>query len=215
MGGGGGRRKPPKRGLSREDKALWDAVSRDIEPLKAPKQVRSEEIDANAQPDSRETIQKKIAKNQGSTAESGRRSGDQGSVRGPDRGKSGPTPGLERFDGREAKRIGAGRTKIDGRLDLHGMRQNEAHAALRRFLTAAAARGWRNVLVITGKGRRPPGDDTDWAATIEGERGVLKRIVPNWLAEPEMRAIVVSYTDAHVRHGGEGALYVRLRRKPR
>ena len=82
-------------------------------------------------------------------------------------------------------------------------------------MIGAAARGWRNVLVITGKGRRPQGDDTDWAATIEGQRGVLKRIVPNWLAEPDMRAIVVSYTDAHVRHGGEGALYVRLRRKPR
>lgn len=98
-------------------------------------------------------------------------------------------------------RVARGRAAIDGRLDLHGLTQGEAHAALLRFLRAAVSRGARLVLVITGKGAR--GD---------GERGVLKRQVPQWLSLPEFRALIVGYEDAHVAHGGEGALYVRVRR---
>ena len=215
MGGGGDKRRSSKRGLTREDRALWDAMSRDVKPLKAPKQVRAKENKAEPKPDSRETIPKKTSKNQGAKSERAGRRGSEDTVSGAAHKTSGPAPNLERFDGREAKRIGTGRTQIDARLDLHGMRQNEAHAALKRFLVASAARGCRTVLIITGKGRRPLGEEVHWSATIDSDRGVLKRIVPKWLAEPELRAVVVSYTDAHVRHGGEGALYVRLRRKPR
>jgi DNA-nicking Smr family endonuclease len=94
-----------------------------------------------------------------------------------------------------------GKEPIDARLDLHGLTQAQAHSALLHFLREASARGARLVLVITGKGGR--GDS---------ERGVLKRQVPHWLALPEFRAFVVGYDDAGLRHGGEGALYVRLRR---
>ena len=45
-----------------------------------------------------------------------------------------------------------------------------------------------------------------------GERGILKRQVPHWLRLPEFRLLVVASEDAHVTHGGEGALYVRMRR---
>ena len=58
------------------------------------------------------------------------------------------------------------------------------------------------VLVITGKGAR----------AAEGERGVLKRQVPHWLGLPEFRALVIGFENAHIAHGGEGALYVRVRR---
>src|ERR1019366_4885255 len=88
---------------------------------------------------------------------------------------------------------------IDARLDLHGLTQSEAHAALLRFLRSAGARDARLVLVITGKGRG-------------GEPGVLRRQVPQWLGLPEFRSLVLGFEDAHVTHGGEGALYVRLRR---
>ena len=97
------------------------------------------------------------------------------------------------------------------------MRQAEAHLALRRFLMSCHSRGLRWVLVITGKGgaRRQSDDESDsfWAGA--NERGVLKRNVPMWLAEPELRAIVVSFAAAAIPHGGEGALYIQLRKPER
>jgi DNA-nicking Smr family endonuclease len=98
------------------------------------------------------------------------------------------------------RRIAKGRDAIDGRLDLHGFTQAEAHATLAQFLHAAAQRGARLVLVITGKGGR------------NGDHGVLRRQVPLWLQLPEMRDCVISCEPAHIAHGGEGALYVRIRR---
>jgi DNA-nicking Smr family endonuclease len=103
-------------------------------------------------------------------------------------------------------RVARGREGIDGRLDLHGLTQSEAHAALVHFLRNGSARGARLVLVITGKGsgdRDTPG---------EGGRGVLRRQVPHWLGLPELRSLVIGFEPAHATHGGEGALYVRLRR---
>jgi len=104
---------------------------------------------------------------------------------------------------RMKQRVARGKEAIDGRLDLHGLTQSEAHAALLRFLRAANARGARLVLVITGKGAREG----------SSERGVLKKQVPHWLGLPEFRTLVAGFDDAHVTHGGEGALYVRVRRR--
>jgi DNA-nicking Smr family endonuclease len=59
--------------------------------------------------------------------------------------------------------------------------------------------GWRAVLVITGKGAL--GD------------GVLRRRAPEWLAQPPIRPMVAGISEAHRRHGGEGALYVALKRR--
>jgi DNA-nicking Smr family endonuclease len=123
-----------------------------------------------------------------------------------------PPADLGDFEPRRAKRIGRGHIDIEARIDLHGDRQDEAHARLRTFLLQCYGRGQRTVLVITGKGRETD-QSTEFDIGYERrERGVLKRNVPRWLAEPELRAIVVSHTTAHVRHGGEGALYVQLRR---
>ncbi len=105
--------------------------------------------------------------------------------------------------GRKAKRrLARGSDAIDARLDLHGMTQAEAHGALLRFLHRASGDGARVVLVITGKG----------GGASEG-RGVLKRQVPLWLGLPEFRACVVGFESAGIGHGGEGAMYVRLRRR--
>jgi DNA-nicking Smr family endonuclease len=112
-------------------------------------------------------------------------------------------PPLAPLGRRMKQRVARGRQMIDGRLDLHGLTQSEAHGALLRFLRAASSRGARLVLIITGKGAR----------ASEGQRGVLKRQVPQWLGLPEFRALVIGFEDAHVAHGGEGALYVRIRRK--
>lgn len=86
------------------------------------------------------------------------------------------------------------------------MRQDEAHAALRTFLTRAHEHGLRYVLVITGKGGARSEADDPWRG-----RGVLKRNVPRWLAEPDLSRIVVSYSEAALKHGGEGALYIHIR----
>jgi DNA-nicking Smr family endonuclease len=109
---------------------------------------------------------------------------------------------LAPFGRRLRQRVARGRDAIDARIDLHGMTQSEAHAELSRFLRRAQADGARVALIVTGKGARGG----------FGERGVLKRQVPQWLALPEFRPFIVGFEDAHVSHGGEGALYVRLRR---
>jgi DNA-nicking Smr family endonuclease len=123
------------------------------------------------------------------------------------------------IDAQQARRIRNGRDGIDARIDLHGMRQSEAHSALRVFLHRSVAKGHRIVLVITGKGgtRRGDGDDAFGTFVHEGppDRGVLRRNVPLWLSEPDLRAIVVGHMPAHIRHGGDGAFYVQLRRNRR
>ncbi len=94
------------------------------------------------------------------------------------------------------------------RIDLHGMRQVEAHSALSRFLRRSHGKGHRIVLVITGKG------DHEGEFWWEG-RGVLRRNLPNWLDTPEMKTLVVGYQEAAQQHGGAGAFYVQLRKSTR
>ncbi len=100
-----------------------------------------------------------------------------------------------------------GRKDVDSVIDLHGMRQEEAHFALLSFLNRAQGSGHGLVLVITGKGG---------AASSIGpfeERGVLRRMVPHWLRLPDVRSLVIGFEEASPQHGGSGALYVRLRRR--
>lgn len=115
----------------------------------------------------------------------------------------------EKLDRQTSRQLEKGRLPVEARLDLHGMRQREAHAALRRFLKSAQGKGHRHVLVITGKGAPA---DTSRPFYEEGERGVLRQAVPNWLAQPDLAQVIVSYSEAPRRLGGEGALYVRLRK---
>jgi DNA-nicking Smr family endonuclease len=96
------------------------------------------------------------------------------------------------------RRLVIGREAIGGRIDLHGLGQDAARAALISFIADSAARGLRGVLVITGKGTL--GD------------GVLRRRTPEWLAEPPLRPLIAGISEAHRRHGGAGALYVALKR---
>lgn len=99
--------------------------------------------------------------------------------------------------------------EVDARIDLHGLTQAAAHHRLRSFLMEAQALGHGVVLVITGKG-----DPERLSGLHFGEgRGVLRRAVPLWLAEPALREVVLGFEPAGRRHGGEGALYVRIRRR--
>jgi DNA-nicking Smr family endonuclease len=118
----------------------------------------------------------------------------------------GETAGIDR---RTAGRFKKGKMAIDGRLDLHGHSQREAHVALKRFILDAFDRGKRCVLVVTGKGRRSQ-PDSPWR---DRGTGVLRESVPRWLNEPGLRAKVLSFSHAAPADGGEGALYVLLKRK--
>jgi DNA-nicking Smr family endonuclease len=118
-----------------------------------------------------------------------------------------PPPSLAGLDRRQKQRLARGTEPIDGRIDLHGRSQSEAHTALLAFLRRAQGDGARFVLVITGKGGA--------AGRLAGERGILRRQVPLWLRLPEFRPYVLAAEAAHPAHGGEGALYVRLRRGSR
>lgn len=123
-------------------------------------------------------------------------------------------PDLALFDRNAARKIRGGRVEIEARVDLHGMRQHEAHTALKRFLLSCQSRGLRYVLIITGKGKAV-GSQASHIGEGDRERGILKRNVPRWLEEPDLRAVVVSFTVAAIQHGGEGAIYVHLRSKHR
>jgi DNA-nicking Smr family endonuclease len=173
-----------RRRLSDDERTLWRGVARRVKPL--------------------------------------RRGGDAGLAVAPDlpapqampqrprqeRADATQPPALAQFERRLRQRVARGQATIDARLDLHGMTQTQAHAALLRFLTKAQAQGAILALVVTGKG-------SGAEAPAASERGVLRRQVPLWLALPEFRRFVVSFEQAHGSHGGEGALYLRLRRRPR
>jgi DNA-nicking Smr family endonuclease len=112
-----------------------------------------------------------------------------------------PRPDLDVIEPRRKHRIAKEREEIGARLDLHGLDQERARGVLERFLTQAWDNGFRAVLVITGKG-------------VQGD-GILKRRAPEWLAAPHLAHIVAGISDAARHHGGEGALYVALKRKGR
>ncbi len=105
-------------------------------------------------------------------------------------------------DKRTAKRLKRGQLAVEARMDLHGLTQEEAHRALSAFVQGSQAAGRRCVLVITGKGLRP-----------DGTVGVLRAAVPHWLNQPDLRERIVAFTHATPRDGGEGALYLLLKRK--
>jgi DNA-nicking Smr family endonuclease len=116
----------------------------------------------------------------------------------PKRLRSGDLTGI---DGHRADRLRRGKQEIEGRLDLHGMRQIEAHDALIGFVATAQRAGKKTLLVITGKGSFSNGDS------------VLRANVPVWLNEAPLRAKILAVTPAHPRDGGSGALYVILKKR--
>jgi DNA-nicking Smr family endonuclease len=172
-----------KRSLSDEERALWESVAKQTKPLrKRPRAAKAE----SAAPAAEALVAAKPVV--------------------PPKplplAKIPHAPPLAPLGRRERSQLSRGRKEIDARLDLHGMTQTRAHRALSGFLQRAHREGLTFVLVITGKGKMG----------AETERGVLRRQVPQWLSLPEFRALVVGFEEAHIGHGGEGALYVRIRR---
>ena len=192
--------------LSAEERALWEHTARALKPVKGKARVHASQAEETAFPPPPAHVK----------APAQRANSPPPRVPAKTTHTPAPPP-LSDLDRRKARKIGSGKVEIEGRIDLHGMRQAEAHAALRRFLMRAYADGRRWILVITGKGAplRRGEDDEELIGVGPDERGVLKRNVPRWLEEPELRTIVVGFTTAAIRHGGDGALYVQLRRPDR
>ena len=181
---------PPRRrrNLSEEERALWESVAQQIRPLR--KKPRAAKAQA-ASPDVETPAAVKPVPS----------SKPHPPIK-IQRAPKPEAPPLAPIGRRERSQLSRGRKEIDARLDLHGMTQTRAHRVLFGFLQRAHHDGLSFVLVITGKGKMG----------AESERGVLRRQVPQWLSLPEFRSLVVGFEEAHIGHGGEGALYVHVRR---
>lgn len=183
-----------RRRLTDDEHALWQGVARSVAPLRrrTGRQLPSEKA---------ETVPGAPASRVRTTAEPVSKL--PLAARAPVPKPADPLP-LAPLGRKLRKRVARGTHAIDGRLDLHGFTQAKAHDALLDFLRTRQARGARLVLVITGKGLR--GDAS------AGERGILRRMVPMWLGTTEFRSYVTGFESAATGHGGEGALYVTLRK---
>ncbi|MHC2255019.1 DNA-nicking Smr family endonuclease [Bradyrhizobium embrapense] len=178
-----------KRALSEEERALWESVAKQVKPLrKKPAAPKAHAVAAD--PPTHHAAAKPIPVKPVTSAKAAP-------------APRPPVPPLAPIGRRERAKLSRGRQEIDARLDLHGMTQMRAHRVLFTFLQRAHSDGLTFVLVITGKGK---------VGGLESERGVLRRQVPEWLSLPEFRSLVVGFEEAHIGHGGEGALYVRVRR---
>lgn len=179
-------------GMGRDDFLLWKEFTRDIEPLEMPDWEALEGEMADVVP-------------------SAGHAKTRASAFAPEKSaKIPPKPKIEmqapQLDARTEARLRRGQMPVEGRLDLHGMTQDEAHTRLNGFIIAAHGAGKRCVLVITGKGlSRAQGD--------ERSGGVLRQKLPMWLSIAPLSAIVLKHYPAVQRDGGTGAWYVYLKRQ--
>ena len=178
----------PKNGLNAEDADLWREMTKDVKPLPG------REYKPAASTPKKATKAKKDKPVH---------------TQMPPKAKSKPIARGRDIDAATAKRLKRGDMPIEGKLDLHGMNQGDARNALINFIVNAQSAGKRCVLIVTGKGNTGR-TSQDWLAR---EPGVLRRNVPLWLYESELSSIVLQAVSAQPKHGGEGALYVYLRRR--
>ncbi len=193
-----GRKREISRGLTAEEERLWQRVAAGVKPLR---HSRAEPAAPKAQPSQQRgsppsaVAPRPVAPPPAPAPAS------------PESSKRSSIAGLDK---RSTQRLRQGRTQIDGRIDLHGLTQAEAHHRLDSFVDQAVRRGKRCLLVITGKGSRPRRDE----GFLPGpEPGILKANVPRWLRTGPHGRQVLAVEPAHLKHGGGGAYYVLLRRR--
>lgn len=196
-------KKVHRRRLSDEETILWHRVGRSVTPLRDRPLVPPAAIE-DAEREFREAMN---GRKEGRKASAGSlRETDIKSPFPHDRAPPVPKPNPRvepHIDRPTTRKIAKGRIAIDATIDLHAMTQDLAHDRLYAFLADQRSRGARHVLVVTGKGRSL------------GSEGVLKRMVPVWLNSDRFSGLVSGYSSASRHHGGEGAIYVRLRRLAR
>ena len=191
------------RGLTPEDKVLWEQIKKRTRPLK-PEALKSAEPKQKLPPRPTPADRQSIPKFElGASAK-------------PKSGSTRLVPPVEsqigsektRMDKKSHKRMVQGKLKPEARLDLHGLTQEAAFSKLHQFIAQAYANNYRLVLVITGKGKHRQED-----GPIPARHGVLRHAVPDWLRSPGLAPMVLQVRQAHQRHGGSGALYVYLSRR--
>jgi DNA-nicking Smr family endonuclease len=188
-----------KRDISDDELSLWDYVVRDVRRAKGRAAAAGKAKPRPARASVREPASlKAIASKPAPLKPAGRVSGIAG------------------LDGSTAERLRRGKVEPEATIDLHGMTQQQAFARLLPFVRRAHDKGYRCILVITGKGladRHDAGERSRGFVMPERSKaGVLRSQVPLWLEQAETRSIVVGIQAAHQRHGGGGALYVYLKR---
>ncbi|MGP1355210.1 Smr/MutS family protein [Roseicyclus sp.] len=191
-----------RKGLSPDDRDLWDRVKRSAKPLSPAVPERAVLPKPRPEPPRDEPPPPSLEIKPF-------RVGETASVTSPAPRGAPPTEAPVRMQHKTHRRMIRGKLKPEARIDLHGMTLADAHPALIRFVSGAWDRGLRLVLVITGKGRT--GEDD--IGPIPARRGVLRQQVPGWLSAPPLSAFVLEVREAHQKHGGGGAYYVYLRRR--
>ena len=180
--------------LTGEDRKLWDFVTRNIRPLDKPKKLEGSRV---APPPK----EKKAAPEAEKFHLPAWKMPGFGLKPAMQETASGTESGIDR---RTSDRLKRGELPIDGRLDLHGLRQGEAQDRLTRFLLESYASDRRCLLVITGKGNR---------FHPEQEAGVLRRLLPVWIGMTPLSPLVLMHCKAQPKDGGSGAFYILLRRR--
>jgi DNA-nicking Smr family endonuclease len=194
-----------RRDLDPAEHALWEEVVRSVKPARGKRVPKSRSEPAPkrdaAKPVGRPVHQPKPPKPPPQ----------------PIKGLTPVAPGesMRGVDGATAERLRRGRIAPDATLDLHGMTQDRAYATLMSFIRRHHEQGDRCLLVVTGKGSTKVSESSSrgFAMPERSRAGVLRTVVPHWLNESDVRAMVVGVQSAHQRHGGSGALYIYLRRK--
>lgn len=181
--------------MSNDDDDLWQFVSESVEPIQRGK-LYVEPVPEREKPEEKPQKVEKTAQRSSVPSEQVK-----------------PALYNDGLDRRTAERLRKGQMPIDATLDLHGLNRSQAYAQLRQFLKTSQARGDRCVLVITGKGSGGKTSDQFWEGHGAGATGVLKKAVPEWLAEADLQPIVLKWALAQPKDGGHGALYVLLRRQ--
>ncbi|GEQ97486.1 smr protein/Muts2-like [Iodidimonas gelatinilytica] len=195
--------------ISSDDQKLWDSITRDVRPLKD--RPAAPPLPKNSHPGkgAARAVEDVFSQHMSAFGYDAKPQ------------EMGPPAALvsPALDRRQQRKLARGHKPIDSRIDLHGLTQQKAFTRLCGHIASAVSRGERAVLVITGKGgrhRAQSGDDPvafRRRDSFDLGSGVLKRMVPIWLESPQLSALVHSYGPAHDTHGGDGALYVLLRRR--
>ncbi len=187
-----------RRRISPEDLELWQHVAKSVRPIKRPRK--------------KPTAEQEKPETRSPPAPPGKMKKAKAAPPPPATPAPPPakphhlTHGLSHgIDRRQAARFRKGKLEIEGKIDLHGRTQQAAHDDLLHFLRRAHGHGKRCVLVVTGKGM------TTSQLKSSGP-GILRQAVPRWLNEPSFRPLVLAFDYAEPQHGGEGALYVLLKR---
>lgn len=194
-----------RKGLSAEDKALWKQVAASATPMHASKSspTLTENAPAKPQPRPKPAQKRPLSSFQIGQNATPHDPGHHLTPSVAERINEAPV----RMHRGTYQKMQRGKLKPEAKIDLHGMTLSRAHPELIDFMMRAHAKGARLVLVITGKGR-----DRDEDGPIPIRRGILRHQVPAWLAAPPLGQIVLDIRTAHLRHGGEGAYYVYLKR---